>query len=286
MFIFYCDESGTYPEKGNLASLLYKNKDEKERWYFLASLAISIEHRKLVRDVVLDVKNKYIVSRAPLRILHERSPEAEIKGHEIFAMLKGGQHKFKLWNFLSKTDMEELLEELLSKLSFLHDRFYVVAIDQVFLYRKMFRLAWPPPLIALTFLQQKALYLLEKSNTDRGVRFGVFVVDRGSAVERELQVNEFLKIRDEISQAAGRNFSYDALLLENPVVATSSDIPQLQICDLLLYIVADAVRSNNPGSVWFQRVLPFLATGPDGKKIGAGLHFYPPEIITPTWSAI
>ncbi|MDM8000489.1 MAG: DUF3800 domain-containing protein [Dehalococcoidia bacterium] len=283
MLIFYCDESGVYPKAGNIAPLL--NQDEKDRWYFLAALAVSIEHRKQLRDVVLDVKNKYIVCHAPLGKLHERSPEAEIKGHELFAILKGGKPKFRLWNCLSKTDVETLLDELLSRLSFLHNRLYVVAIDQVFYYRKMFRLAWPSPFVALTFLQQKALYLLNTPtpNPDFGGRFGIFVVDRGSAVDQQFEVDEFLKTRDSISQIAGVSFPYDAMLLENPVVAKSSDVAQLQVCDLLLYIVADAIRSDNPQGEWFKRVMPFIAAKPDGKKTGAGLHFYPLEAVPASW---
>ena len=160
--------------------------------------------------------------------------------------------------------------------------FYVVSVDQRLLYRKMYRIAHNAPFIALTFLQQRACNLLDGKG-----ELGLFVVDRGSAVEHELDVSNFLAARDRITTSLPFKPRYDLCLIEDPVCPTSRDVAQLQVCDVLLYIVARAVREGNPSWDWFQRAKPFLASHfSTGKKLNAGLTFYPEESIPPNFASV
>jgi hypothetical protein len=281
MIVFYCDESGTHYKKSPTAMLC---KPPAERWYFLGALAVPVRFRKKTHDIVLRLKNQHLCPLAPKGLLYDRSPEAELKGHRLLSRLSGNTCDFPLWNDLSEQAAAEMLATLLSELDCLHGCLFVVAVDQALLYRKMFRIARPAPFIALTFLQQRACAMLESLPQEH--RFGVFVLDRGSAVEQEFDVDRFLETRDSISLTAGVRCAYDLFLLENPVSAKSSDVPQMQICDVLLYMIARAIRRGDPGDEWFRRTAPFVTPGRDGRVLGAGMTFYPPEAIPEDWNDI
>jgi hypothetical protein len=93
MYLFYCDESGTYTKVEQINSLL-NTDDEAKRWYFLGALAVKVEERKPIYDEVSKIKNKFFAPLAPSGRLHECSVEAEIKGHSLFAVINNGHPNY------------------------------------------------------------------------------------------------------------------------------------------------------------------------------------------------
>src|SRR5208337_577236 len=121
--------------------------------------------------------------------------------------------------------------------------------------RKYFRIARPAAFVALTFLQRLACSRLMFK---QDIELGAFIIDRGSAVEKQWDVHEFLSTRDQISRDSQPPPDYDRLLLENPLPTVSSDCPQIQLSDVLTYIVATSIRESNVQWAWFRKVFPLL----------------------------
>jgi len=260
-----------------------RGDQSKDPWYFLGAIAIPDRQRYDTYQLVSRLKNQYLRSLAPHGLLHERSVEAELKGKRLFHRIEARQGPLDvtLLNALTPQNAADLLNDLIDGLitTALSGCFYLVAIEQRLLYRKYFRIARSPAFIALTFLEQRAC-----SRQDLSHEQGAFILDRGSAVDEQYDIMRFLSTRDQMSRDVA--YDYDRLLLENPVSVVSSDCPQIQISDVLTYIVGKAIRENNPQWNWFQRVLPLIASRANGTRLNIGLSFYPPEATPPAFANI
>ncbi|MCJ7768129.1 DUF3800 domain-containing protein [Candidatus Bathyarchaeota archaeon] len=285
MQLFYCDESGTSLSREALPKV---TKDvHADQWYFLGALAIPETLRTETYGLVIDLKNQYLTSLAPFQLLHEKSIESELKGSRLFQIIESRTQNLDLplWRQLRREQAEEMVDRLIQGLIGigLAGSLYVVGVEQRLLYRKYFRIARPAAFTALAFLQQRACSRLTWNwDTTQHLELGAFIVDRGSAVERQMDVVEFLSTRDQISLSLPTPPEYDRWLLENPLAVVSSDCPQIQICDILTYIVARAVRENNPAWSWFNRVLPLIASRSDGTRSGIGITLYPHPEAAPS----
>jgi len=279
MELFYCDESGVPYSVDKLPELVDQKHVDLDPWYFLGMLALSEEQRYRTYNLISNVKNRYVTKLAPFGLLHERSPESELKGSLILSIAEGQSvtPHFPLWKNLGQSEAKRLIEELIEGLVRvgLLGSFYVVAIEQRLLYRKYYRIARSAAFVALTFLQQRACVRADSKTT-----LGALIIDRGSAVENQWNILEFLAARDEISREARVNYDYDRLLLENPLGAISSDFAQIQVCDVFTHIVSRAVRNRDPKWHWFQKLLPLIGCSDSGQILGVGLLFYPfPEAL-------
>jgi len=214
--------------------------------------------------------------------------EAELKGTRLFHRIENRAYPLDipLLSQLTQQAARDLVNELIDGLIALNLRksFYVVAVEQKALYRRYFRIARNAAFIALTLLQQHACKRLEYKYQSQNVNntggtpvyeHGAFIIDRGSAVEEQLDVFNFLGTRDQVSRDMNWQTNYDRWLLENPLSAVSSDCPQLQLADVLLYICARAIEKQGYGWQWFQKMLPLVACRANGTILGLGVTFYP-----------
>jgi hypothetical protein len=280
MKLYYCDESGTSHSPKNFSQIVKSDRDGKFRdpWYCLGSLGVPEKKRYDLYHLVLDLKNEYLTSLTQNRFLHEKSLEGELKGSQLFQVIDGKSNTIELplWRDLTRSKAEELLDKIIQGLinNALGEPFQLVAIEQRVLYRKYFRIALPPAFIALTFLEQHACMDLRLEQ-----EVGAFIIDRGSAIEQQWDVFQFLSARDRISRELPYSVDFDRWLLENPLPTNSSDCAQIQLCDVLIYIASRAIRENNPAWPWFRKIVPLIASNADGSRLGAGLNFYPPESV-------
>jgi hypothetical protein len=302
--LYYTDEHGTgyEPEKLHELVRLSRGNASKRPLYFLGMLAVPESLRFDTYRLVSNIKNRYLTPLTGTGYLHERSVESELKGSRLFHRIENRSypHEIPLWQRLTPQMSTDLLNEFIDGLIRLglSRSFYVTAVDQIALYRRYFRIARNAAFIALTFLQQRACSRLEfkyqrqLANVTAGTataatfEHGAFIIDRGSAVEAQLDVFNFLSTRDQISQDMNIQADYDRWLLENPLSVISSDCPQLQICDVLLYICARAVEVYNYSWPWFQRVLPLIASRGNGTIEGVGFTFYPSGTAPPTFAGV
>jgi hypothetical protein len=299
--LYYTDEHGTGYSPQNLQSLVYLSKGNapKNPLYLLGMLTVPEGLRFDTYRLVSNLKNRYLTPLTGTGYLHERSVEAELKGSRLFHRIENRQypHEIPLLRQLTQQSATDLVNELIDGLINLGlaKSFYAVAIDQRAMYRRFFRISRNAAFVALTFLQQRACTRLEYQYQQRVLRGGpspvifedgAFIIDRGSAVEEQLAVFNFLSTRDQMSKDMNIQVDYNRWLLENPLSVVSSDCPQLQLCDVILYICAQAIEKHGFNWQWFQRMLPLVASRGNGTITGIGLTFYPAGTTPPTFVGV
>ena len=223
------------------------------------------------------------------RLNWEHSPwqDSELKGKHLAGAIRRLEKNLspqtpKAYQQISYGRMQELIDRIFQIFRRFTPVFYFVGVDKQRLQDDL-REPTSPIAAAYVILQLQAARLVEGVyNMGEG---GMFIADEQNQHERLFRKGEVHALRDYVVGIAGHPPDMRGIL-DKPLWVNKGELEVdreiLQLIDIAVYSVGNALVSGDWNQKWFQNLVPYIASNWNGDEVwDGGIIIFPPPASYP-----
>ena len=274
MLLFYLDEYGN--------SSLSPASIREYPYLLMGTMCIRDSQRWSLFNHVAEAKSEFFPN-------WEHSPwqDSELKGKHLAGAIRRLEKNLspqtpKAYQQISYGRMQELIDRIFQIFRRFTPVFYFVGVDKQRLQDDL-RKPTSPIAAAYVILQLQAARLVEGVyNMGEG---GMFIADEQNQHERLFRKGEVHALRDYVVGIAGHPPDMRGIL-DKPLWVNKGELEVdreiLQLIDIAVYSVGNALVSGDWNQKWFQNLVPYIASNWNGDEVwDGGIIIFPPPASYP-----